>query len=131
MIRRKQAFAGQLFLPMRIFSPLGRYAAESGVHPMSRTAGCRFGCARLRKTEIIQFIQSIRVSLGDLEGVFARRNFGSIYLNAQIPTLCQDVVTMPRFILPCRGAELSVSAAVSGRVGSNVSLAWSLRRRIQ
>jgi hypothetical protein len=75
VIRRKRAFAGQLFLPMRIFSPWGRYAAESGVHPMSRTAGCRFGCARLRKTKIIQFIQCIRVGLGDLEGVFARRNF--------------------------------------------------------
>lgn len=47
MIRRKRAFAGQLFLPMRIFSPWGRYAAESGVHPMSRSAGCRFGYVRL------------------------------------------------------------------------------------
>lgn len=53
MIRRNRAFAGQLFLPMRIFSPWGRYAAQSGVHPMSRAAGCCFGCGRLWKTEII------------------------------------------------------------------------------
>ena len=75
MIRRNRAFAGQLFLPMRIFSPWGRYAAQSGVHQMSRTAGFRFGGGGLWRTEIIQFIQCVATDLSGLEGVFARRNF--------------------------------------------------------
>ena len=78
------------------------------------------------RPEIISLFQRLVGLLGEVESQLQCRISGSKTLNAQIPTLCQDVVTKPRFILPCRGAELSElskSAAASGCSGFSVSLA--------